>query len=149
LHKHVHVLLASFNAVLVSLEAVQERLIEAHAWALLLLLSHLLRRLLVDWLSILNWSLLHLLLLLLLLRGLTVTGATTHDASDSLMGDLRTSTHGHTCGESTAEATTANTSTNLGSGSGSVVMMVNLLRRGLLMMHGGSWGRSCGSGTPA
>ena len=62
LHEHVHVHLANINAILVALEAVQERLVEAVARVLL-------SGLLVSGLSILNWclhgSLLHRGLLLL------------------------------------------------------------------------------------
>ena len=111
-------------------------------------MSHLLRGLLINRLSILNWSLLNRGSLLLS-RGLTVAAATTHDTSDGLVSDFRASTHSHTSGEGTAETTAADATSDLGSSSGwgAVVVMVNLLGRSLLVVHCGSSGRSGSSGT--
>jgi hypothetical protein len=151
LHEHVHVLLAGLNAVCAGLETVEERLVEAHAGALLL--RNLLRGLLISGLSVLNWlSILNwLLCLLLLLRGISMAAAASHDTSDGLVSDFRTSTHGHTCGESTAETATADATTDLRScGSwGVVVMMNHLRRRSLLVVHCGPGRSSRSSGTEA
>jgi hypothetical protein len=147
LHEHVHVLLAGLNVVGAGLETVEERLVEAHAWVLLL--SNLLSGLLINGLSILNWLLLDRCLLLLL-RSISMAAAASHDTSDGLVSNLRTSTHGHTSGESTAKTATADakTATDLGSsGSWGVMVMMNLLRRRLLMMHCGSGRSSRSSGT--
>jgi hypothetical protein len=78
-------MLASLDAVSISLEAVKERLVEAHAGVLLL--SDLLG-LLINRLSILNWGLLNGGGLLLLSWGVTVAAAAAHDASDGLMSNL-------------------------------------------------------------
>jgi hypothetical protein len=64
----------------------------------LLLLDNLLRGLLINWLSILNWGSLDWSLdWSLLLRG-TVAASATHDTSDGLVSNFRASTHGHTGG---------------------------------------------------
>ena len=79
-----------------------------------------------------------------------MAAATSHDASDGLVSDFRTSTHGHTLGESTAETATADAATDLGSsGSWGVVVMMNHLRRRLLVVHCGSGRSSRSSGTEA
>ncbi len=145
LHEHVHVLLADINAVCVSLETVEERLVEAHAGVLLL--SNLLRGLLINGLSILNWLLLDRCLLLLL-RSISMATAASHHTSDGLVSNLRASTHGHTSGESTAKTATADAATDLGSScSWGVMVMMNLLRRSLLVMHCWSGRSSRSSGT--
>ena len=100
-------------------------------------MSHLLRGLLINGLSVLSWlSILNWLLgrcLLLLLGSISMAAAASHNASNGLVSDFRTSTHGHTSGESTAKTATADATTDLRSSSSrSVVVMVNLLRRSLL-----------------
>jgi hypothetical protein len=92
--------LASINAISILLQAGQESLVEAGAGVLLNLLL-----LIISGLSVLNWGSLHhggsLLNWSLLNWGLTVaTAATSHNSSDSLMSDFRTSTHSHTSGKS-------------------------------------------------
>ena len=94
--KVIHVMLASLNVVLLSLETVHESLAKALAdvisWLSLL---HLLR----VWLWLVLILLRHWLLILLLLFcwSLTMASTTTHHCSDSLMSDFTTSTESHTC----------------------------------------------------
>ena len=79
-------------------------MVEAHA-RILLLLTELLRGLVINWLSILNWGLLDRSLLLN--GSMTMAASTAHNSSDSLVSDLRPSTHGHTSSEGAAETTSA------------------------------------------
>ena len=99
--KIIHVMLATLNVVLLSLETVHESLAKVLAdvisWLSLL---HLLRVWLWLVLILLRHWLLILLLLLLLLFSWSLAMAsttTTHHSSDSLMSNFTTGTESHTC----------------------------------------------------
>ena len=97
----VHVLLAVGNVVILSFEAVHKRLTEALADVILWLsLLHLL------WVCLLLVLLWHLLLLLLLGWGLSVATAASHHSSDSLVGNLASSSESHTSSHGLHETTT-------------------------------------------